>query len=57
MCECVNFTMMYEFPSEEGEKGPFVLNEVMWLKNKPCLLKSSFCFRHGKGFLSCQVRQ
>ena len=38
---------MYEFPSEDGEIGPFVSNEILWLKYRLCPLKSCFsaiCF-------------
>ena len=34
---------MYEFPSDDGEIGPFVSNEIRWLKYKLCPLKSCFC--------------
>ena len=33
---------MYEFPSEESDIGPFVSNEILWLKYKFCSLKSCF---------------
>ena len=40
-------TIIYEFPSEEGDIGHFVSNEILWLKYKLCPLKSCFsaiCF-------------
>ena len=33
---------MYEFPSEKGDIGPFVSNEILWLKYNFCPLKSCF---------------
>ena len=32
-----------DVPSEDGEIGPFVSNEIRWLKYKLCPLKSCFC--------------
>ena len=47
-------TIFYEFPSEEGDISPFVLNDFLWLKYKLCLLKSCFsaiCFDVGMVYL------
>ena len=38
-------TILYEFPFEEGDIGPFVSNEILWLKYILCLLKLwFFCY-------------
>ena len=40
-------TVIYEFPSEEGDTGPFVSNDILWLSYKLSPLKSCFsavCF-------------
>ena len=53
-------TFIYQFPKEEGDIGPFVSNENLWLKYKLCPLKSCFvaiCFRCWYGFLNWHVMQ
>ena len=40
-------TIIFEFPSEQADFGPFVLNDILWLKYKfsfkiPCF--SAICF-------------
>ena len=42
VCKCINYTIIFDFPSEEGDIGPFVSNEVLWLKYKLCPLKSCY---------------
>ena len=34
--------MIYEFPSEEGDMGHLVSNEILWLKNRLSALKSCY---------------
>ena len=61
--ECVNastITLIDEFPSEEGDIGSLVSNEILWLDNRLCPLKSCFsanCFSSGKGLLKWHVMQ
>ena len=40
--KCINYTIIFDFPSEEGDIGPFVSNEVLWLKYKRCPSKSCY---------------
>ena len=35
-------TIIYEFPSEDGDIGPLVSNKILWLKYKVCPIKSCF---------------
>ena len=34
--------MIYEFASEEGDMGPLVSHETLWLKNRLCALESCY---------------
>ena len=45
-------TIMYEFLSEDSDKGPFVSNDILWSKYRLCPLKLCFsanCFWCGYG--------
>ena len=35
-------TLIYEFPSEKGDIGPFESNQILWMKYNLCPLKSCF---------------
>ena len=53
-------TILYEFPSEDGDIGPFVSNENLSLKYRFCPLKSCFpavCFWFGYGLFNWHVIQ
>ena len=36
---------MYQFPSEDGDEGPFVSKDNLWLQNKFCPKKINCCMR------------
>ena len=53
-------TIMYEFPSDDGDIGIFVPKEVPWLKFKVGPLKSCLSairLQWGEHLSSCHVRQ